>query len=97
MTREERRIYQLGVAVGAVLIIAMFSVLTEECGAKIYAYAAPAMQLEDFTEDTTGTPENGKIQRQSAMPCDDPDTFSAWLETYEEETEQPEDGPPSDA
>lgn len=85
MTRYERKIYSFGVVIAAILIIAIVAVLTEGCVAETAVYAAPMVNVEDFTEETAKEPEIGQI-RDSAMPCDDPDAFAKWLETYEAET-----------
>lgn len=85
MTRYERRLYSFGVVIAAILIIAIVAVLTEGCGAETAVYAAPMCAVENFTEETAKETEIGQI-RDSAMPCDDPDAFAKWLETYEAET-----------
>ena len=99
MTREERKIYQLGVFVAAILIIAIVAVLTEDCdSAKKAVFAAEAVADEYFTDETARSPEKGQIRANSAMPCDDPESFKRWYESYsassepvgsEEETRQP--------
>ena len=90
MTREERKIYQLGVFVAAILIIAIVAVLTEDCdSAKKAVFAAEAVADEYFTDETARSPEKGQIRANSAMPCDDPDSFAAWYATYEEESDEP--------
>lgn len=83
MSREERRIYSFGVVVAAILIIAIVAVLTDGCGAKIDAYAAPVALVEDFTEESSETSETGLFDDQSAMPCVDPEGFAAWYEEYQ--------------
>ena len=85
MNREERRIYQLGVAFAAVMIIAMTSVLTEECGKKT-VYAAAEVVDGNFIDGTATSPEKGQIREDSAMPCVDAESFRRFLETYEPET-----------
>ena len=83
MSREERRIYQLGVLVAAVLIIEMVAVKTEGCN-RIDAYAAPAVQFEEITEESSEAAENGLFDANSAMPCVDAESFRRWMETYEQ-------------
>ena len=85
MNREERRIYQLGVAFAAVMIIAMTSVLTEDCG-KNTVYAAAEAVDGNFIDGTATSPEKGQIREDSAMPCVDAESFRRWMETYEPET-----------
>lgn len=85
MNREERRIYQLGVAFAAVMIIAMTSVLTEECGKNTVCAAAEAVG-GNFIDGTATSPEKGQIRENSAMPCVDAESFRRWMETYEPET-----------
>ena len=85
MNREERRIYQLGVAFAAVMIIAMTSVLTEECD-KNTVYAAAEVVDGNFIDGTATSPEKGQIREDSAMPCVDAESFRRWMETYEPET-----------
>lgn len=70
-------------SIGMIPLVAM--IIITLCGAEFDAYAAPVAQIEDFTEETAKEPEIGQI-RDSAMPCDDPDAFAKWLETYEAET-----------
>ena len=85
MNREERRIYQLGVAFAAVMIIAMTSVLTEEFGKNTVCAAAEAVD-GNFIDGTATSPEKGQIREDSAMPCVDAESFRRFLETYEQET-----------
>lgn len=85
MSRYERRIYQLGVAFAAVMIIAMTSVLTEECG-KNTVYAAAEAVDGNFIDGTATSPEKGQIREDSAMPCVDAESFRRFLETYKQET-----------
>lgn len=85
MNREERKIYQIGVAVAAVLIIAMTSVLTEECSAKTAAYADTETAGEEIPTETGESPEIGKIREHNA---------SQRIQRVEtlEETDEPETG-----
>lgn len=83
MSREERRIYQIGVLVAAVLIIEMVAVKTEGCN-RIDAYAAPTVQFEEITEESSEAAENGLFDANSAMPCVDAESFRRWMETYEQ-------------
>lgn len=82
MSREERRIYSFGIVIAAILIIAIVAVLTDGCGAKIDAYAAPVVLVEDFTEESSETSETGLFDDQSAMPCCDSESFRRWYEGY---------------
>ena len=82
MSREERRIYSFGIVIAAILIIAIVAVLTDGCGAKIEAYAAPVDVVEDFTEESSETSETGLFDDQSAMPCVDTESFRRWYEGY---------------
>lgn len=86
MTREERRIYQLGVFVAAVLIVAIVMVLTEGC-AKIEAYAAEAVQFEEEVEKPSEAPEKADFDANSAMPCVDREAFWRWYESYSASSE----------
>ena len=65
------------------LVVAIIATL---CNTEKAVFAAPMAQIEDFTEETAKEPEKWQI-RDSAMPCDDPNTFAKWLETYEAESE----------
>ena len=67
MTRYERKIYSFGVVIAAILIIAIVSVLTEGCGAETAVYAAPMVNVKDFTEVATEAPKKAKIREQEAM------------------------------
>lgn len=91
MTREERKIYQIGVLVAAALIIMMVIVLTEGC-AKNTVYAAQECAVEEIMAEAATEPEIGQI-RDSAMPCDDPDGFAAWYSTYTEQEETQDESP----
>lgn len=66
MKRDERRIYQVGVAVAAVLIIAMTAVVTEECSAKTAAYADTETAGEEIPTETGESPEKGQIREHNA-------------------------------
>ena len=66
MSRQERRIYQIGVAVAAVLLIAMTAVLTEECSAEKAVYAAPETEVEEILTETGESPEIGQIRAHNA-------------------------------
>lgn len=90
MTRHERRIFQKGVIFAGAFIVSSAVVLTIPENAKNEAHAAPAARVEYFTEETAKAPEIGQIRANSAMPCDDPDSFAAWYATYEEESDEPE-------
>ena len=83
MTRYERKIYSFGIVIAAILIIAIVAVLTDGCGTKIEAYAAPVCAVEDFTEESSETSETGLFDEDSAMPCVDPEGFAAWYEEYQ--------------
>lgn len=86
MTREERRIYQLGVAVCALLAFAIFCVLLDECqSSNLVAYAAEEVEDEYFISGTIGEPETGLFDENSAMPCVDSEAFRSWYQTYQEE------------
>lgn len=87
MTREERKIYQIGVLVAAALIIAMVIVITEGC-AKKAVYAASAVVDGQFVEETSGTAENSEIREDSAMPCVDREGFRRWYEEHRRNYEQ---------
>ena len=66
MTRYERKIYSFGVVIAAILIIAIVAVLTEGCGAETAVYAAPMVNIEDFTEVATEAPKKAEIREQEA-------------------------------
>ena len=76
MTREERKIYQIGVLVGAALIIMMVIVLTEGC-AKNAVYAAQKCAVEEIMAEAITEPEIGQIRAQDASQedtTDEPET-----------------------
>lgn len=62
MTRYERKIYSFGVVIAAILIIAIVAVITEGCGAETAVYAAPMVNVEDFTEVKTEAPKKAEIR-----------------------------------
>lgn len=102
MTAYERKVYQFGAAAAGAFIIAATAVLTIPETAKIEAHAAPTIQVEDFTEETTGTPEKGKIREHNASQriqrvetleeTDEPETEK---QVERESTERAEDADPS--
>lgn len=76
MTRYERRIYQIGVACCAVLLIAMIAVLADDCSAKKGPFQAETTEAEEITEETEKEPETAEIRTQES--------------TQEETTDEPE-------
>lgn len=86
MTRYERRIYQIGVACCAVLLIAMIAVLADDCSAKKGPFQAETTEAEEITEETHETPETAEIRTQAATQ-EEPETTTAEPETTEETTE----------
>lgn len=86
MTKEERRIYQLGVAVCAVLAVAIFTVFLDECqSSNLAVYATAEVEGGYFTDQTSREPETGLFDANSAMPCVDSEAFRSWYQTYQEE------------
>lgn len=83
MTRYERKIYSFGVVIAAILIIAIVAVLTEGCGAETAVYAAPMVNVEDFTEVATEAPKKAEICDHNA------NQRTQRVETLEE-TDEPE-------
>lgn len=86
MKRDERRIYQVGVAVAAVLIIAMTAVVTEECSAKTAAYADTETAGEEIPTETGESPEKGQIRKQEPKQEEATDEQETSEETPEETT-----------
>ena len=85
MTRYERKIYSFGVVIAAILIIAIVAVLTEGCGTGTAVYAAPMVNVEDFTEVETEAPKKAEIRDHNA------NQRTQRVETLEE-TDEPETG-----
>lgn len=90
MRKEERKIYTKCIAIMAVYIIAGVWFYTMPCNAEI----CPIDGLEEsdgkIIEGTPIVAETGQIREDthmSAMPCEDPEAFERWLETYEQEQE----------
>lgn len=86
MKRDERRIYQVGVAVAAVLIIAMTAVVTEECSAKTAAYADTETAGEEIPTEAGESPEKGQIREHNASQRIQ--RVETLEETYEPEAEK---------
>lgn len=105
MKRDERRIYQVGVAVAAVLIIAMTAVVTEECSAKTAAYADTETAGEEIPTETGKSPEKGQIRSHNANQhtqrvervetLEETDEPEAEKQVERESTERAEDADPS--
>lgn len=89
MSRFERKTYQIGVIVAAVLIVAMVAVKTEGCG-RIDVYAAQECAIDYFSDGAAKVPEMGQIREDSGMPCVNPEQFEAWYETYSESEPEPQ-------
>ena len=53
-------------------------------------FAASAPSVEEITVDTEEEPKRADFDDLSAMPCDNPEAFRKWLETYEEGTYEQE-------
>lgn len=81
MTRNERHIFQNGIVFAAIFIIAAVLVLT---ASKKAVFAASVYDDEQIPAYSAESPEMAEIRGDSAMPCDDPEAFAAWYETYEE-------------
>lgn len=83
MTRYERRIYQVGVACGAAMLITITAVLADECSAKKAVYERPAILAEETTAETTKAPEIGQIETQATEQAA-PETTAPETETETE-------------
>ena len=96
MTRYERRIYQIGVACCAVLLIAMIAVLADDCSAKKGPFQAETTEAEEITEETETEPETAEIRTQESTQeetTDEPETseetiLERELSTAADETDQ---------
>ena len=93
MKRQERKIYCKCIAIMAVYIIAGVYFYTLPCDAKFAPLEAFEETDGNFTEETEKVAETGQIRENtgmSAMPCENPEQFERWLETYEQETSEEE-------
>ena len=81
MTRKERHIFQNGIVFASIFIIAAVLVLT---ASKKAVFAASVYDDEQIPAYSAESPEMAEIRGDSAMPCDNPEAFAAWYETYEE-------------
>ena len=81
MTRKERHIFQNGIVFAAIFIIAAVLVLT---ASKKAVFAASVYDDKQIPAYSAESPEMAEIRGDSAMPCDNPEAFAAWYETYEE-------------
>lgn len=97
MRKEERKIYTKCIAVMAVYIISavyFYTTPSQAHTAQIaenVPYLDETVSVEEFTAEPNETPKKWQIREingivDSAMPCDDPENFKRWLETYEQET-----------
>lgn len=95
MKRGERKIYCRCIAIMAVYIISavyFYTLPTQAHTAQItenVPYLDEAVSGEEFTTDDGEVAKKGQIRENtpmSAMPCEDPEAFKEWLETYEQET-----------
>lgn len=96
MERDERNIYiRLGIII-AVWLIAEIILLTRNAnaaeGAKNAPYSASESPDEDFIAEGDEAAKTGQIRERTAsgMPCDNPEQFERWLETYEQEASEEE-------
>lgn len=96
MRKEERKIYTRCIAIMAVYIIAgvwLYTMPSQAHTAQIaenVPYLDETVSGEEFTAEPSETPKKGQIRENtpmSAMPCDDPENFKRWMETYEQEQE----------
>ncbi len=98
MKREERKIYtrcisiMAGYIISAVYFYTMPSQAHTAQIAENVPYLDDTVSVEEFTAEPSETPEMGQIREingivDSAMPCEDPEAFERWLETYEQEQE----------
>lgn len=102
MTRYERRIYQVGVACAAVMLIAITATLADECSAKKGPFQAETTETEEITEETETEPEtaenrehnaNQRTQRVETLEeTDEPETEK---QVERESTERAEDADPA--
>lgn len=93
MKRSERKIYTRCIAVMAVYIIAGVWFYTCPVSAEKAVFADATERAEEFTAEPSGTPETGQIREDtgiSGMPCESPEQFARFLETYEQETSEEE-------
>lgn len=107
MKRSERKIYCKCIAIMAVYIISavyFYTLPSQAYTAEIAengSYLGETVSVEEFTAEPSETSKNGKIRENtpmSDMPCENPEAFERWLETYEQETsEEDTDGIDTDA
>lgn len=99
MKRSERKIYTRCIAIMAVYIISAvyFYTLPSQAHTAEIAENVPyldgTVSGEEFTVEPSGTPETGQIREDtgiSGMPCESPEQFARFLETYEQETSEEE-------
>lgn len=89
MKREERKIYTRCIAIMAAYIIAGVYFYTLPCDAKFDPLEAFEETDGNFTEETEKVAKTGQIREDtgiSGMPCESPEQFARFLETYEQET-----------
>lgn len=89
MRKEERKIYTRCIAIMAVYIIAGVWFYTMPCNAEICPIEPSEIADGKIIEESGEVAKKGQIRENthmSAMPCEDPEAFEWWLETYEQET-----------
>lgn len=94
MERDERNIYiRLGIII-AVWLIAEIILLTRNANAaesaKNAPYSASDSSGEYFIAEESEAAKTGQIREitASGMPCENPEQFERWLETYEQEASE---------
>ena len=85
MTRDEKRIYVVGILVGLAIIIECAVVLIGENRTKKAVYACSATEVSETVIEEETTANEAKL---SLMPCVAPDEFQKWHETYIETAEE---------
>lgn len=91
MKRTERKIYTRCIAIMAAYIIAGVYFYNLPCDAKFAPLEAFEETDGNFTEESAIVAKTWQIREDtgiSGMPCESPEQFARFLETYEQETEE---------
>lgn len=79
MTKDEKRIYVVGILVGLAIIAECVVVLIGENRTKKAVYACSATEISETVAEEETTVKEAKL---SLMPCVATDEFREWCETY---------------
>lgn len=95
MSSIEKRTYIGGAVFAVAFITASALVLKLPVRAEKALLTDFVAEADNFTAETAKLSETGQIRSNSGMPCENPEQFQKWLETYEQETSEEETEKPN--